>query len=110
MEHILCFQKWKLMLMCSKMGGRKAKIKKKKKERVDLFPNFRYIHLSETVNGCWPCDRNQSLPTNLQERNRGREKNDTNAPYEKNRLDQRLVGREEGKPFHQVLEIQAAGS
>lgn len=40
----------------------------------------------------------------------GGKKNDTNAPYEKNRLDQRLVGREEGKPFHQVLEIQAAGS
>lgn len=56
-----------------------------------------------------PCDRNQSLPTNLQERNKGRQ-NDTNAPYEKNRSDQWLVGREEGKPFNQVLEIQAAGS
>ncbi len=32
---------------------------------------------------------------------------DTNAPYEENRIDQ---GREESKPFHHVLEIQAAGS
>ncbi len=32
---------------------------------------------------------------------------DTNAPYEKNRIDQ---GWEESKPFHHVLEIQAAGS
>ena len=45
------------------------------------------------------------------ERKKERKKSDTNAPYEKNRLDQQLVGGgSEGKPFHQVLEIQAAGS
>lgn len=32
---------------------------------------------------------------------------DTNAPYKKNRIDQ---GWEESKPFHHVLEIQAARS
>lgn len=66
-------------------------------------------------NGCWPCVRNQSLHTPARETGEGKIKNkkrsDTNAPYEKNRLDQQLVGEgNEGKPFHQVLEIQAAGS
>ncbi len=63
--------------MCSKMGGGGGgeKVKERKKRKgLTFFPNLRYIHLSETANGCWPCDRNQSLPTNLQERNRGREK------------------------------------
>lgn len=46
-------------------------------------------------NGCWPCARNQSLHTPARERGEGK-KSDTNAPYEKNRLDQQLV-EEEGR-------------
>lgn len=106
---------------------------------VRCFCFFLQIHSFEQGrgrNGCWPCVRNQSLHTPARERRGGKggkkrkkERSDTNAPYEKNRLDQQLVGRvggvwggagvvereggfggSEGKPFHQVLEIQAAGS
>lgn len=52
--------------------------------------------------------------THLQEREgEGKKKKRTTQmrPMKRDRLDQQLVqGGSEGKPFHQVLEIQAAGS
>lgn len=85
-----------------------------RKGDVDLFLQFQ-IHSFE-----WEEEGMAAGPvlgtkvfTHLQEREgKGKKKGDTNAPYEKNRLDQQLVGGggSEGKPFHQVLEIQAAGS
>lgn len=83
--------------------------------RVDLFFFFIFqIHsFGRGRNGCWPCVRNQSLHTPARERGEGKKKKRTTQmrPMKRDRLDQQLVqGGSEGKPFHQVLEIQAAGS
>lgn len=59
--------------------------------------------------GCWPCDRNQSLHTPATEK-WGRGKKATQMrPTKRTEWINSWWGRE-GKPFHQVLEIKAAGS
>lgn len=65
--------------------------------------------VGEGVGGCWPCDRNQSLHTPATEKG-GRGKKQNKCALQKEQNGSTAGGGREGKPFHQVLEIKAAGS